>query len=273
MTAVTLIPETQRAADALRDEAVLDALIASIGNPRFAVDALAALNEPLRAASWSVYRLWRDRAPVLHLSASCGVADTTQHCFAAYRDGLYRRDSSFDLVRGDGSRSRALVLHMRAADAPSAEHRERIYQRHGLAERLSVAAADDDDSLLAVNLYQHEHQGRFTATECERFCRIAPLVLASVRRHLALSAPPAVAAESPRACMRAACPSLTERELDVCERLLRGLSHDGVAADLGLSVATVKTYRARAFARLGLHFRSQLFARFGCATASVAQAH
>ena len=58
---------------------------------------------------------------------------------------------------------------------------------------------------------------------------------------------------------------MTERELDVCERLLRGFSHDGVAADLGLSVATVKTYRTRAFARLGLHFRSQLFARFGSA--------
>jgi DNA-binding NarL/FixJ family response regulator len=48
--------------------------------------------------------------------------------------------------------------------------------------------------------------------------------------------------------------------LDVCERLLRGWSYDGIAADMGLSVATVKTYRARAFGRLGLHFRSELFA-------------
>lgn len=273
MTAVTLIPEPRRAAEALRDEAVLGALIASIGSERFAIDALAALNEPLRAASWSVYRLWRDQAPVLHLSASRGVADTTQHCFAAYRDGLYRRDSSFDLVRHDTSRGRALVLHMRAADAPSAEHRERIYLRHGLAERLSVAAADDDGSLLAVNLYHHDHQGGFSGSECEQFRRIAPLVLASVRRHLALAAPAPVTTASPRARMHAACPALTERELDVCERLLRGLSHDGVAADLGLSVATVKTYRARAFARLGLHFRSQLFARFGGAVAEPSRAH
>ena len=51
--------------------------------------------------------------------------------------------------------------------------------------------------------------------------------------------------------MLAAAPALTVRELDVCERLLRGWTYDGVAADLGLTVPTVKTYRARAFARLG----------------------
>jgi DNA-binding CsgD family transcriptional regulator len=266
---------------------VLATLITSLGSAGFADDALAALNEPLQAASWSVYRVWRDRAPELHLSASRGVADTTASCFAAYHDGLYRLDRSFDLVR-DASRSAAVghaqpghatVLRMRAADAPSAAHRERIYQRHGLAERLSVAALEADGSLLAVNLYHHEHQGAFSGRECERFVRIAPLVLATVRRHLALVAPAAAvtgvstndsAASTPataRERLLGACPALTPRELDVCERLLRGWSHDGVAADLGLSTATVKTYRTRAFGRLGLHFRSELFARFGPAGA------
>jgi DNA-binding CsgD family transcriptional regulator len=65
-----------------------------------------------------------------------------------------------------------------------------------------------------------------------------------------------------RAALLAQCPALTARELDICERLLRGLSYDGIAADLGLSVASVKTYRRRAFERLGLHFKSELFARF-----------
>ncbi|MBF3198021.1 LuxR family transcriptional regulator, partial [Pseudomonas aeruginosa] len=39
-----------------------------------------------------------------------------------------------------------------------------------------------------------------------------------------------------------------------------GLSHAGIAAELGLKESTVKTYRNRAFARLDIHFRSQLFA-------------
>ena len=53
---------------------------------------------------------------------------------------------------------------------------------------------------------------------------------------------------------------LTVRELDVCARLLQGMTQEGIAADLGLSVPTVKTYRNRAFARLGISFRNELFA-------------
>lgn len=254
MTVVAAVPVDE----ALRESAALAALIGAIGGARFSIDALEALNEPLQAASWSVYRVWRDRVPVMYLSASRGVADTTKSCFAAYRDGLYRHDRSFDAV----SAGRAAVLHLRADDAPTEQHRERIYRRHGLAERLSVATQDDDGSLLAVNLYHHDHQGAFSGAERERFVRLAPLLLAAVRRHVALAAT-APLTDDPRAALVAACPALTPRELDVCERLLRGWSHDGVAADLGVSVATVKTYRARAFERLGLHFRSELFARFG----------
>lgn len=240
--------------------AALGALIDTLGAPDFATRSLAAINRSVQAASWAVYRLRADRAPVLHLSAAAGVQDTTGACFAAYAGGLYRRDRSFDRVRAGGRTGQAEVLRMHADEAPNPDHRDAIYRRHGMLERLSVAALDDDGSLLAVNLYHHEHQGRFTAAEQERFAAMAPLMLAIVRRHLALAAP--VRAE-PRAALAAACPALTARELDVCERLLRGWSHDGIAADLGLSVATVKTYRSRAFDRLGLHFRSELFARFG----------
>lgn len=248
---------------ALGNTQTVAGLIAAIGDRAFASDALAALNGPVQAASWSVYRLWCDRAPVLYLSASRGVADTTRECFAAYREGLYLRDCSFDTVHAQLAQGRAAVLRMRADDAPNPDHRDAIYRRHHLMERLSVAAHDADGSVLAVNLYHHEHQGLFSPAEHERFATMAPLVLAAVRRHVVL----AQEAEAPRAIdarsrLAAACAALTARELDVCERLLRGWSHDGIAADLGVSLATVKTYRARAFERLGLHFRSELFARF-----------
>jgi DNA-binding CsgD family transcriptional regulator len=247
--------------------ACLTGLVGQIGDDAFAQRGLESLNQVLHAASWSVYQVWAERPPCLHLSASCGVADTTLDCFAAYHAGLYRRDRSFDLVRRSRRAGQATVLRMGADEAPNAEHRESIYRSHGVVERLSVAQLEDDGSLFAVNLYHHEHQGAFDPLELERFGRIAPLLLAGVRRHIALqhdalrAGPPR--GEAVRDALRARCPLLTERELDVCERLLRGWSYDGTAADLGLTPATVKTYRARAFARLGLHFRSELFALLG----------
>ena len=150
-------------------------------------------------------------------------------------------------------------MRMHAAQAPNADHREAIYLRHALLERLSVAARQADGSVLAVNLYHHEHRGRFNEGEVANFAELAPLLLTGVSRHLELRA---AAPASPREALRARCSSLTERELDVLERLLKGLSYDGIAADLALSVATVKTYRARAFERLDIHFKSELFAAF-----------
>lgn len=243
-------------------QAALAALIDGIGTDGFAEQGLCELNQGLQAASWSVYQVWRDRPPVLHLSSSFGVADTTRDCFGAYRDGLYLRDCSFDPLQKVAP-GHAAVLHMHAEDAPNSEHRERIYRRHHVIERLSVAQREADGSLLAVNLYRHDHQRRYSDDELDTFGAMAAPLLASVRRHIALRGETPAQACDARAAMARACPALTPRELDVCERLLKGWSYDGVAVDMGLSVATVKTYRARAFERLGLHFRSELFARFG----------
>lgn len=244
------------------------ALVAGIGSPGFAGAALQALHTAqLGAASWSVYQLRPAQLPCMHLSASLGVVDTTHDCFDAYRSGLYRADRSFDAVP-HGS---AAVLRLHADELPSRRHREAIYQRHRLVERLSVVqrgtvgGGGPADSLLAINLYRHDHQRRWTDGELAGFAGLAPLLLAAVQRHLALAAlampdAPAANPAAPRALLQQRCPALTGRELDVCERLLLGWTYDGIAADLGLGVPTVKTYRARAFHRLGLHFKSELFA-------------
>lgn len=242
--------------------------IESIGDAGFAGAALGSVNGALNAASWSVYRMWQDRAPVLHLSSSLGVQDTTRDCFQVYHDGLYRQDRSFDAARSH--RQQAVMLRLRASEFTNPDHREAIYRRHGVVERLSVVQAQGDGSLLAVNLYHHEHQGGFADGELANFEQISLGLLAAVRRHIALTdAPnaPLVDTRRPdaaalRSSLQRQYPAMPPRELDVCTRLLQGLSYDGIAADLGLSVATVKTYRRRAFERMGLHFKSELFASF-----------
>ena len=244
----------------------LAALVGAIGLPGIAQAALDGLNRAqLQAASWSVYRVWQERPPEKYLSTSAGVADTTEACFDVVRQGLYRLDRSFDAV----APGQAAVLRMHADEAPSTQHRDAIYRRHGMVERLSVVQREAGGALFAVNLYHHAHQGRFSEGEQAGFADLASLLLAAVQRHVALVAaggqPAAGAPSCPGglcAALLARCPALTGRELDVCERLLRGWTYDGIAADLGLGLATVKTYRARAFDRLGLHFKSELFAAF-----------
>jgi DNA-binding CsgD family transcriptional regulator len=226
-------------------------LIGSIGDAAFGLHGIAHLNRLLRLSWWTVYRLFDDAPPSLlaggHLDAEDCVADS----FGAYRAGLYREDMAFVMAREHVRRDGTPVMTYLHAREMRREHRARIYTRHGLSERLSVLGPDAAGAMLAVNLYRRIDQPLVSDEERDRFHQVGSLLLACVARHLALR---------PVAQQRGVLDVLPRREREVCDRLLRGWTHDGVAVDLKLSPTTVKTYRDRAFERLGIHHRHELFA-------------
>lgn len=52
--------------------------------------------------------------------------------------------------------------------------------------------------------------------------------------------------------------ALTEREQEVLRRMALGYSNKEIGRDLAISIKTVETHRARAFAKLGFHHRTEL---------------
>jgi len=245
---------------------LLAGLIGHLGESRFGQAMLDGLQELLPAASWSVYRAGRTQAPALFLSASRGVPDTTRDCWRAYLSGPHRDDRILQhALEADAPR----LCHITAEEVPR-EHRAKVYEAHGVAERVSVMQPQAGGAVFAINFYRHRHQRPFSDAALESFGTLAPAVLALVRKHIELDAPAALSPPADLAPESAAdldarlqrlCPSLTGRERAVCVRMLQGLTQEGIASDLGLALPTVKTYRSRAFARLGIHFRNQLFAR------------
>lgn len=269
----------------------LASMVHRLGGNGFAPGLLQDLEPVLPAASWSVYRTGHRCKPTLFMSASRGVPDTTQDCWWAYLSGPYRSDRTWGRAFDDipQAEPQTRLCHVTATEVEG-EHRARVYEAHGVAERVSVVEYESDGSVFAVNFYRHLHQQAFSDRQICAFEAVAPVLLALTRKHIDLSHPhqppvtlwpettdggqalalPADAAPAPLAAdglpvlrMRLVRlqAELTDRELDVCARLLQGMTHEGIASDLGLSVPTVKTYRNRAFARLGIHFRNELFAR------------
>ncbi len=236
------------------------ALVGCIARDDFATRALTEVNRALPVAWWTIYRVFDDQPPQLCAQASHAMPDIALDCWRIYRSGVYRDDTHFaDACEqaGQGA-ARTVMTHCRADDFGRA-HREQIYAAHSLSERLSIVAAEQDGThrgaLLAVNLYRHRAQPRFAPAELDRVLDVAGTLLAVVQRHIELGA----ARATPLQRLQQLCPALTVREGEVCERLLRGMSFDGVAADLGISVTTAKTYRNRAFERLRIHHRNELF--------------
>lgn len=248
------------AGGASRHAQVLAGLIQQLGQPRFRSLLLEALQPLVPAASFSVYRTGHHCVPQLYLSGSLGVPDTTQACWRAYLSGPYLHDRT--LIGETMHEAQSLLCHLTAREIP-AEHRARVYEAHGVAERVSIVQSRED-GLFAVNFYRHQHQHPFSDAQVADFEALAPALMALAGKHVALAAAPTAETEEPAALaaqrLRALQPALTPRELEVCLRLLRGMTYDGIASDLGLSVPSVKTYRNRAFDRLGIHFRNELYA-------------
>lgn len=237
----------------------LAGMIEQLGQPRFAHGLLEQLHPFVPAASWAVYRTGAGCQPRLFLSASLGVPDTTRDCWRACLSGPQRRDQT--LEREEPSRAAVLLCHIVADEVPL-EHRQLVYEAHGMAERVSVVRQEPAGALFAVNFYRHVHQRPFEDRQIADFEAMATALLALAQKHVEIGLP--ALGEQPLALWRRRLAvlqaGLTARELDVCARLLQGMTQEGIAADLGLGVPTVKTYRNRAFARLGISFRNELFA-------------
>jgi len=259
---------------------VLAQAIAQLGHQHFGQTLLDSLYPVLPAASCAVYRTGPWGEPAIFMSASHGVPDTTRACWRAYLSGPYRSDRTLyrdgaplDPATRLASRV-SQISHITAQEVPP-EHRAKVYEAHGVAERVSIVEPQGQGDLFAINFYRHQHQRPFSDAQLGTFEQLAPALLALAHKHLALwdsgakavlrldlMPPPTKAAQFSRhvAQLRILNPALTPRECEVCAGILQGLTFDGIACQLGLTLTTVKTYRNRAFARLGIHFRNQLFA-------------
>ena len=257
---------------------VLVAAIPQLGEMHFEHSLLDGLHAVLPAASCAVYRTGNFCKPTFFMSASRGIPDTTLDCWRAYLSGPYLSDQSLYRETSTARPSGSQLSHITAQEVPP-EHRAKVYEAHGVAERLSIVEPQGDGALFAINFYRHQHQRPFSDAQIGAFEQLAPALLALTHKHLALRVPsplpvarlishsdrrpatlPPRQYAFPPEQLRAINPALTERECEVCAGILHGLTADGIACQLGLSVPTVKTYHNRAFARLGIHFRNELFA-------------
>ena len=235
------------------------ALIAAIGRSDFAETLLADCARQAPIDFFSVYDLTTETRPTLYLSASARF-DVGPDCFRRYQQGLSSRDQTFDRAKTLADCSAPALTYWHESEFP-APHRDAIYSRHQIKERLSLVD-QQGGRFMALNLYRYGHAAQLSSAHVDSIEASGASMLACVRKHLEIIAQ-REGRRSPEAAasgLLSLCPALTPRELDTCIGLLQGMTYDGIAVSLDLSVATIKTYRARAFERLGIHSRAGLFA-------------
>jgi DNA-binding NarL/FixJ family response regulator len=211
---------------------------------------------------------------------------------AIVRDGLVTVLSLADDLRvvgqaSDGAEAIAAVdadppdvvlmdLRMPNVDGPTAT--ERILQRHPDVAVLVLTTYADDDSIVralraGARGYLTKDAGRVEIGAAIRAvasgqstfdATVGARLVAQLAGGVAPERAPEPAAEhapvSTARTLRERFPDLTPREADVLERIAAGRSNPEIAAELFLTVPTVKSYVNQVFAKLGVRTRAQAVA-------------
>jgi DNA-binding CsgD family transcriptional regulator len=177
-------------------------------------------------------------------------------------DGARRvmKEEMLRLERDPHARPRVWLHRQAASDVAHAEYRHVCYGLPRLVERLSLLGLQQGGRWMAVNLYRGEEHGGFDDQAVARIEAFAPLVMQAVRLHCAGQALQADLPGLVLARLARRHAELTQRDLDVVRAVAEGLDAAALAARLGITLASARTYVKRVCAKLGVQGRRELFA-------------
>ena len=180
-----------------------------------------------------------------------------------YLKRFFRFDRVRDLMFNGDTRSTAsaTVCLLRADEIEQEDYRN-SYRGTAVSERLSLLRSDCQGRWIALNLYRGAESGSFSSNEVLHLCSLAPLIGEFVQQHVDLTRPPeGHSVQQCRQRLQELEPALTERELEVCSLILKGLTTNEIALDLQVKPSSVICYRKRAYARLQVANHKELHSR------------
>lgn len=247
--------------------AALSRLIGAIGSTQQTSIASAALDlvrTRIAAHHCSMLSFEGDRNPRLLSGASVRSAWHVFNAASAYSHSFFRQDDLLRVIARYPASFEAppvIVHYQRLEDIECPDYRAQCYENVDIIDRLAILVRVAKSQSLAVNFYRDRSAGHYSETEIHDLLGMAPLFANCVARHYAFdtdgesSFRGAVTDE-----LSDICPQLTVREREVVQRILDGATTERIAEDLKIRPTTVITYRTRAYEKLGVSSRRELFA-------------
>ncbi len=130
----------------------------------------------------------------------------------------------------------------------------------GVVDSIAISIKTAHREWVTAHLCRHREQGPFAPEDIETILQLAPLIATSLSRHCRLEADGGSDYQTTVGDgIDELCSQLTQRERQVILRILDGATVEQIADELGLKPTTVITYRSRAYDKLGIRSRRELF--------------
>ncbi|SEO91691.1 regulatory protein, luxR family [Salinihabitans flavidus] len=219
----------------------LDDCLARLGDDGWA-EAFVTLALQTGAAQVMIFSYTADSAACL-LSRNFRAKALGARLGEEYLRGWFREDPLFGLMLSMPPGTLQRIESQRIAAQMSEAYRTRFYDQPGLQGKTAILATGTK-LRLAVNLYWQRSDSPGTQRFLETIMGRLALLHFEARPEQNYPAPLAV---------------LSNRERAVCLGILSGKKAEAIAADLGVAVTSVVTYRTRAYQKLGISSRGSLF--------------
>lgn len=229
---------------------ILSACLNSVGTEDFNGHFLNMIERVIKADQCMIFSYRTDR-PQCYLSFNERQKETATNLAHKYLRNGYQHDllrDEIEAVKQDG----IMRIHSLAdlTDRMSDDYYRQFFTSTGIIDKIAVLAGDKDE-VVGLNFYRFEENGRFMISETGLRRDFWALVSKIVLLHYAKSQPNQ---------LRSPLNSLSAREKEICEAILKGLTTDAIAWELNVAASTVNTYRKRAYEKLGINSKSALFA-------------
>jgi len=225
-------------------------VVAHIGRDGFHGQLLSFLHDSVGAEHCATFVLNQEQPRVIGAMSLDGHAANQQ--IDLYLNKYWRLDPTISAARGLIESKASSLLRLDVGRLPPSGLRDLVYRKTHISDRVLLAGPGASLSVL-----RSEKNGRFSDAEINHLSAVGGVLLSIVEKHVELVTRPtdlsAAFASLPEImdCIASSPERLPRREVEVCALILFGVSTMGIASRLNIGEETVKTYRKRAYQRLG----------------------
>ncbi len=202
-------------------------------------------------------------------AASWNGADQAQRRLLQYADPrFWRRDPALAMARRHANADASIMMRMDPRHVPDTLIRETLYGEDHICERVILCKLQPGTTF-GLSVVRGEAQGPFSEPQLELLGAVSETLLSILSKHAQIVAArqsynPVSDLNLPEIeqSLRQCSPGLSQREAQVCARLICGHSMSAIAVALTVGTETVETYRKRAYGRLGVSSKQELLLRY-----------
>ena len=237
-------------------------LIATVGRPAFSESLMRASRAMIDADYCTLFAFSDARDPMCLVATGIESPNAAVRASQHYLDGHWRSDPLLHMPKLDEH----AVHHVFSSEITDIYRRD-CYDIPRIRDRLTLLFREGP-TIFRMSFYRYLKRSCFDDGDTSLLNEAERLLHESAKRHFSLSnqhgvdprtGRPSLSLMKERLEMDA---GLSPREVEVCGRILLGMTAEGIASDLNLGITSVLTYRKRAYAKLEVTSRNELFARY-----------